>query len=303
MEMSEQDSLAELLVQSRTAPEYTMGALTQRTGVPGDTLRSWERRYGFPAPARTGTNRRLYSERDIIAVRWLREQTARGQGVSEAVAMVRSRLAKMSSGVSEERPYSPSTMPRTSLEDALIAGRLDAAQDAWDNAVVALSPDAIGGTLILPAHSGIEQAALEGKASPVTLDQARAFLLRKATILLDHAGPDTGRTSFCIVTSDAVKDAVPATVLAASLARASFRVHAPFLIAGSLRTVEVLHHLQPDITIVVSGSSDDAATLARLIPGQRIYRWSPDFSTNHDPSPDMLPSPLAAVKSFFRGSH
>lgn len=194
-------------------------------------------------------------------------------------------------------------MPRTSLQDALIAGRLDAAQDAWDNAVVAVSPDAIGGTLILPLHRRIEQQAVEGTASPITLDQARAFLLRKATVLLDHAGPDAGRASFCIATSGAVKDAVPATVLAASLARAGFRIHAPFLTATSLGAVEVLHHLQPDITIVISDSVDGAATLARLIPGQRIYRWSPDFSTNDDPPPDALPASLAAVKSFFRGSH
>jgi methanogenic corrinoid protein MtbC1 len=48
--------------------ELSIGALSSATGVPVDTLRTWERRYGFPAPiTRTEGSHRRYSA-DTIAV-------------------------------------------------------------------------------------------------------------------------------------------------------------------------------------------------------------------------------------------
>lgn len=39
----------------------SIGALSRATGVPADTLRTWERRYGFPVPERTASGHRRYS--------------------------------------------------------------------------------------------------------------------------------------------------------------------------------------------------------------------------------------------------
>jgi len=53
----------------------SIGALSRATGVPADTLRTWERRYGFPAAERTESGHRRYSlltlERLRIMVRAL----------------------------------------------------------------------------------------------------------------------------------------------------------------------------------------------------------------------------------------
>ena len=44
-------------------PENLMsiGALSKATGIPADTLRTWERRYGFPGAERTGSGHRRYA--------------------------------------------------------------------------------------------------------------------------------------------------------------------------------------------------------------------------------------------------
>jgi methanogenic corrinoid protein MtbC1 len=47
----------------------SIGALSRATGVPADTLRTWERRYGFPAPERTDTGHRRYSLRTLERLR------------------------------------------------------------------------------------------------------------------------------------------------------------------------------------------------------------------------------------------
>ena len=89
-------------------------------------------------------------------------------------------------------------------------------------------------------------------------------------------------------------------VLATSLARGGFRIHSPFPGAASLDTVDALHQLHPDIAIIVSGPVDSSLTLARLIPGQRIYRWSPDPCKSDHPSSETLPVALAEAAAYLR---
>lgn len=38
----------------------SIGAMSKATGIPANTLRTWERRYGFPQPQRTESGQRLY---------------------------------------------------------------------------------------------------------------------------------------------------------------------------------------------------------------------------------------------------
>ncbi len=69
-------------------PIYNTKAVVQRTTVPADTLRAWERRYGVPSPQRTTSGHRSYSERDIALINWLRQQTESGLSISQAVSLL-----------------------------------------------------------------------------------------------------------------------------------------------------------------------------------------------------------------------
>ena len=42
------------------APSYSIAAVERDTGLSKDTLRVWERRYGFPQPGRDGAGDRVY---------------------------------------------------------------------------------------------------------------------------------------------------------------------------------------------------------------------------------------------------
>lgn len=42
------------------ALSLTIGVLARTTGIPAETLRTWERRYGFPEPTRTDGGQRIY---------------------------------------------------------------------------------------------------------------------------------------------------------------------------------------------------------------------------------------------------
>jgi methanogenic corrinoid protein MtbC1 len=50
-------------------PTLSIGALSRASGVPASTLRTWERRYGFPAPDRSDTGRREYPASLTLRIR------------------------------------------------------------------------------------------------------------------------------------------------------------------------------------------------------------------------------------------
>ena len=64
---------------------YGIGDVVERTGVAEGTLRMWERRYGFPMPARLASGHRRYSDRDIELIRRVAAQRAAGYSLAAAI--------------------------------------------------------------------------------------------------------------------------------------------------------------------------------------------------------------------------
>src|SRR4051812_27451518 len=63
----------------------TISSVSSLLGVPVPTLRSWERRYGFPSPARTNGRHRRYAMDEVELLRALRDEITRGHPAREAV--------------------------------------------------------------------------------------------------------------------------------------------------------------------------------------------------------------------------
>ncbi|GAC1356152.1 MAG: cobalamin-dependent protein [Ktedonobacteraceae bacterium] len=68
-------------------PMFNTKAVVQQTGVAAPTLRAWERRYTLLAPERAGNAYRLYTERDVVMIRWLKERVDAGMSISQAIAL------------------------------------------------------------------------------------------------------------------------------------------------------------------------------------------------------------------------
>jgi len=75
------------------SPRHTIHTASAICGVEPVTLRMWERRYGVVRPARSGGNYRLYSDRDLALLRWLKQEVDSGMPIREAAATLRNRLA------------------------------------------------------------------------------------------------------------------------------------------------------------------------------------------------------------------
>ena len=76
-----------------TTALYTAHEVEARTGIPATTLRQWERRYGFPLPARSAGGYRMYSAFDLSCIEFVRARQDEGVPISRAVDLVREHLA------------------------------------------------------------------------------------------------------------------------------------------------------------------------------------------------------------------
>jgi len=72
---------------------YRIRTVSEVTGVSSATLRAWERRYGVPAPSRTPSAYRLYSEEDVALIIKMRDHVKAGMAPAEAARVLLSEPA------------------------------------------------------------------------------------------------------------------------------------------------------------------------------------------------------------------
>lgn len=104
-------------------PVYNIRAVEQATGLTAPTLRAWERRYGVCEPQRTDSGYRLYSERDVAMLRWLKRRVDEGMAISQAVALLQ--LRQKSSGEAEVTAAPVERSAHAELRRRLIEALLD----------------------------------------------------------------------------------------------------------------------------------------------------------------------------------
>ncbi len=114
--MIELDDLLEI----SNEPTYNAKAVTMQTGVTPATLRAWERRYGILLPDRTAGGHRLYSARDIAAIKWLKEHIEQGMTISRASALLQKQLYAAEDQTPHATPLAPAVGP---LAESLHAAR------------------------------------------------------------------------------------------------------------------------------------------------------------------------------------
>ena len=76
-------------------PGIRTNAAAEVLGVSPNTLRSWERRYGFPTPKRTVGNHRNY---ELVELQTLRDALAQTGNISSAIELARQRQSAPASG-------------------------------------------------------------------------------------------------------------------------------------------------------------------------------------------------------------
>ena len=100
-----------------------IATVSKLLGIPVPTIRSWERRYEFPAPPRTNGLHRRYGEPELEQLRALRDLVTKGHSTKDAVALVRNTARVRPDDASPAEPVVNAAL-------ALDSTRLQAALDA-----------------------------------------------------------------------------------------------------------------------------------------------------------------------------
>jgi len=81
-----------------------IGALSRATAIPVETLRTWERRYGYPVPERTPSGQRVYPVASVPRLRRIAEALASGHRAREVVTASDDELRALLAAAPAMRP-------------------------------------------------------------------------------------------------------------------------------------------------------------------------------------------------------
>lgn len=155
----------------------TIGRVAREVGVPVETLRTWERRYGFPKPIRRPSGHRRFCRDTVGRLKLAKQALERGVPASEALSAEPEALRAVLRGCGEadERVRSwiaaSLTLDGIALEDAL--------EDAWR----AWEPLAFATELAAPFIRDLGDMWVRGEIGVLhehfATEILRAFLARK----------------------------------------------------------------------------------------------------------------------------
>jgi DNA-binding transcriptional MerR regulator len=178
----------------RTVPLFSIGAVARMLDLSAATIRTWETRYGFVVPQRSGGGQRLYSRDQVDQLRFVKEEVDSGRRPGEAHRLLAERVdrgdsfggTKLRVLVAESRVGASTVLKELLGADAfevLLASDPVAAEHAFDE----LAPAVV-------VVDG-EDSDFEGLAERIRSAGVKVLpieLLERPLALLDKARPVAG---------------------------------------------------------------------------------------------------------------
>lgn len=178
-------------------PLYNIGVVSRMTDISMATLRAWERRYDFPQSKRTSGGHRLYSESDVLHLRWVKARIDEGMQTSQAISALhhQEENGRVSTEpdlefTKEERASSQAFLPtfRERLLKNLVDRQLSHADLLFGEALALTSPEEIILQGIAPVMEKIGTAWEHREISVATEHMATNYL-RHRLLMWMLSGP------------------------------------------------------------------------------------------------------------------
>lgn len=271
------------ILEQQTVPEYNTRAVENLTGVPADTFRAWERRHGLPQPARTPGNHRLYSERDIAIVSWLKQMTDQGVSISHAVSMARRRLEVIDNGernsVIDVAPPEPYGAPGNNgsgqktleqcLLDAFLAFDAQRANQILEEALTIHDVETVCLDILQPALIDVGLKWERGEACMAVEHFATSFCMRKLSGLFNASQPEVGNPTIIMSGVAGEMHEVGLLITALILSRSGFRVVYLGSNLPGCELVEAVRSVRPEAVVFSAPTRTAVETLRETIDNLR----------------------------------
>jgi DNA-binding transcriptional MerR regulator len=179
-------------------PLYNIGVVSRMTGVSMATLRAWERRYDFPESERTAGGHRLYSEKDVLRLRWVKGRIDEGMQTAQAINALRHQeltghltQVPLTFNAIEESPKSPGphlVIYQHQLVEAMVKHDLQAADVILGEALAASSTEDLILEVIGPTISQMGDLWEDGQIN-VSVEHLATNYLRQKLLMWMMSGP------------------------------------------------------------------------------------------------------------------
>lgn len=264
-----------------------IGSLARRTGVPVDTLRAWERRYGVLRPTRTDGGQRRYGNEDVERVLWLAARVAEGQRISDAVSAL---TALEGEGVGSPEACGPTIALAARLAGAARQGDGARVEIELDRAFAALPLVQAMELVVFPALAELGRRWADGEAVVVAEHLLSEAVERRLAGRLSAARRARGPIVI-VACPSGERHVVGALCLSVLMAQDGWRVS--FLGADTpLAEVDAVAQARKARACVAvcttPGSADSASSLIAELPNARLWVLAgPDA-----PDPHAHPMPV-----------
>ncbi len=264
-----------------TTPLYNIKAVVQATNISPSTLRAWERRYHMCRPQRSESGYRLYSERDVAIIRWLKSQVDAGMAISQAVAWLESIVEGAENpedailpGAAADRmgaqavPSRPQVRHFAALQADLLAALLafdeHRAEVVLSEAFAMYTVEEIGEQLIQPVLVEVGARWRDGDLSVAAEHFASNYLRQRLNALLHTLPNAPGGAPIWVGCAPGEQHEIGALLLSIYLRRAGYAVHYFGQSLDIEDTVREVALQQPAMILFSASTQKTARELAAL---------------------------------------
>jgi len=270
------------------APLYNIGVVARMTGVSMATLRAWERRYNFPESERTAGGHRLYSERDVMRLRWVKDRIEEGMQTAQAINALHHQEQTGKLALVEavpptpeekgERPAPQQPMQRQALFRALIERDLVRADSVLGEALVTSSPEDLIMDVIGPALAEVGEAWEEGRISVATEHLATNYLRQRLLMWMVSGPPPRNSNPILLACAPNEWHEGSLLILGALLRRRRWPIAYLGQAVPLPDLASFVRELHPSLIVVIAMTENAAAELADW------PHWMPEVAQNGRPA-------------------
>ena len=314
------------LVEFSDVPKFTIKTVCAQTGIRAVTLRAWERRHEVLNPHRSENRYRLYSERDVAILRWIKNRVDSGMPISGVVSELRS---LMRNGLPPEAvPIGPAVAPVQStaspdryilrLYQALVTHNEGIAGDVFREIQTTFDLMTIFQKIVIPCLVQIGEAWYRGEIRVTTEHFASSFVRGKLLTMFQAYPSRRNMPNILVGCGPDEQHEIGSLMVSVLLRSSGFRVEflGPDIPLDDL--VDYARYEHPDMVVLTASMQSTAeelikinGKLARLQPapkfgfGGQVFVDKPELR-NGFPGiylGDTIEQGVTAIQSLFSKEH
>lgn len=266
-------------------PKFSIKTVCGEVGIRPVTLRAWERRYQLLIPHRTRSNYRLYSERDVGILHWLKSRVDSGQSISTAAGeLLELRKAGLWPAIVQAPQPALDRLPGTAPEgyaarlfDVLVRHDEQSANLLLNDVIGQYDIVAVCNDVLTPCLHRIGDAWAAGRIRIATEHFASSYI--RGRLMTHFQQMPVGRLHSRVIVGCAPIDLheIPALILSIFLRREGYRVE---YLGQDVHVADLLEYARaerPAMVILTANATQAAHELQRVYAGLNAMRPKPKF--------------------------